>query len=470
MQARADNYSIPSGGNLYAGVPAPALDRPLSLIAAAPENSWVELTANRFDDAWSPADLRRAYPYDGSASTDSPARIMGAWSSAGIDAAGNVVIVGGGHANVMLGDVYQWDSSTGLWRCAFFGSRLSLVDSYPRYRSVDVNKTPVSAHCYGNNNWLPTLGLLYTGGGACAGDGGPHRVWGGTGNNERLRDAGGYTLSMTEAGTGKVAGETGSNVKYGAYASTDIDGAEAWKLRDWVALNGELASTGPSGVEVGRIEQGTAVGVPEGGRDCLYFEANGRMWKALIDANPANDTITRLTGLQNGLNNNNGALAFSPAHQVLLRPNGGTASGGRNDRRFFFVDLKDVSTSSGYKQITSLSNEDVTGFLSDTGLSKSCGVAYDPLLGKFVLWSRGRQPYLVNVPSGDPTPTTGWSVEAPTMDTETDAPSLTLETDDSGVIGKFKYAANLRCCIAVQGLTAGKVWALKLAGWTDPRG
>jgi hypothetical protein len=448
--------------------PPHPLDRALNLIAAAPDNSWVELTTNTFESAWSPADLRRAYPYDAGSAVDSPTRIMGAWSSCGVDPDGNIVLWGGGHANIMLSEVYRGSIQTGQWSCAYFGARLFQVDSFPTYRSIDANSTPVSSHCYGNNNWLPILGQFFTGGGAAAGDGSSLRVWGGTGNNTRLRDAGGFTLSMAQAGQGKVAGTTGSNIKFGAFASTDIEGANAWTLRDWAAINPELMTTGPSGNQCERIEQGTAVGV-EGGKDCIYFEANNRMWKAVVDANPSNDVVTRITGPQNALNNNNGALALSPDHQVLLRPNGGTASGGRDSRRFYFVDLKDLSLDLGYKQITSLTNEGVTGFLSDTGLNKSAGVCYHEHLGKFVLWSRGRQPYLISVPSGNPTPTTGWSVEAPTMDAVTPAPNETLEANDSGVIGKFKYAKNLRCPIAVQGLSAGKVWALKLAGWTDPR-
>ena len=445
--------------------PTLPLDRALDLLAAAPENSWVKLNTNRFDDAWSPADLRKSYPYGAGDATDPADRILGAWAAAAYDSTGHrFVCFGGGHANSECADVYQWSVESGQWSLAFNGARIVLTDPFPRYRAVDGNSSPVSAHCYGNINWLPTINRMYMAGGACWGDGAPHRVWSG---DTLLRDAGGYTLDMAQAGTGKVAGATGSNVKFGAFASTDLDGANAWTLRDWVAINGELATTGPTGVEVSRIEQGCAVGIPEGGRDCLYFEANNRLWKALVGADPAGDTITRITGLQSGANTN-GAMAYSRHHNVILKPNGGD----RAARRFFLIDLKDVSTSSAYKQITSLTNEGVTGFLTNTGLDKSCGIVYHEELRKFVVWMVGRQPYLINVPEGNPTPTTGWSVEAPTMDTGTPAPPTALSggsPNDRGVIGKFKYAPELRCPLAIEDINQGNVWALKLAGWVDPR-
>ena len=454
IRARGDG-SIPSD---------PLRDEVLDLIAAAPDNSWVQLNTNTFQSAWAPADLRQIYPYSGGVQPESPSAIIGKWGSIGWDSnRGRLVLWGGGHANIGLSEVYTWSCATRQWQLAFATTRLYQVDSYPTYRNVNNgNSGPISSHTYANNNYLPIIDRFYTGGGAGVGNGGSLPVWSG---DTRLRDAGGYTLDLTLAGQGYVATATGENIKYGAYASVDLPGANAWKLRDWGAINSATQTTGPSGNQLVRIESGTAY-AEEGGKDVLYWVGNDRLWRTVFnDDTPANDQITQWTGLQNA-RESNGAIAYSPDHQIVLIPNGR-----RTDQRlFFFVDLKlGPNTSVGWTSIFSMTGDSASGFIGANGLTTSSGIAYDQHKGAFVLWMKGRQPWLIYPPSGNPTPNTGWSVVGPTMDTGTTCPTDTLDANDSGVIGKFKYAPDLRCCVAVEGITNGNVWALKLAGWTDPR-
>lgn len=454
-----DSYGVASGGVIAAGRtrhPNAVLD----LIAAAPANSWIKLNTNTFQSAWSPSDLRATYPYSGT--VDSPSLILGAWGSMGWDSRhSRAIVFGGGHANIGINEVYHWSAYTRQWENSFLATRLYQVDSYPSYRSVDGNASPVSSHTYSNNNYLPVLDRFYTGGGAAYGNGGPLSVWSG---DTFLRHAGGFTLDMSLAGQGYVGGVTGSNIKYGSYASIDIPGANAWKLRDWGLNNPATLTTGWNGNALDRIEGGTVV-VKENNHDVMYWLGNSRLWRTeFVDDNSDNDIVTQISGYENGFASN-GAMAIDPVKRVILKPNGRYPQ----LRLFHMLDLDAASTASGFQSITSMTGDSQTGFIGDFGLTTSSGIAYDENKGCFVLWMKGRQPWLIYSPSGSPTPTTGWEVIQPTMDTGTTCPPEDIGTNNSGVIGKFRYAPDLKCCVCIENTTEGNVWALKLSGWQDPR-
>ena len=334
-----DSYTCASGGRVSAGRGGYP-DEVLDLIAAAPANSWVKLNVATYESAWSESVARQGYPYSGPSTPDSPSRALGAWASAGWDARrSRFVVCGGGHANSGSNEVYQWSAYTRRWHLAFYGTALHQVDAYPTYRPVDGNSSPVSSHCYGNNNYLPTIDRFYLGGGAMYGNGGPLNVWSG---DTALRSAGGFTLDLAQAGTGKVAGVSGSNIHYSTF-NADLDGANAWQLRDWGALNPAVLTTGWNGNILERIECGSAV-AHENGHDVLYWSGNGRMWRTeFVDSNPANDLVTQITGAQNA-RESNGAMAYDPTRRVLLMPNGRRA----DQRLFFMVDLDSASTASGW--------------------------------------------------------------------------------------------------------------------------
>ena len=423
----------------------------LDLIAAAPENSWIKLNANTYQSVWSPADSRNSNP---------PARILGAWGSAGWDEKrSRFVVWGGGHANTSSNEVYIWSAYTRSWSHAFFDTQIHVVDSYPTYRSVDGNASPVSSHTYCGNIYLPVIDRFYTGGGAAAGTGGPLSVWDG---NTKLRYAGGYTLDLALAGQGFVAGLPGSNRKVGSFAAKELPGARAWKLRDWFdGRNATLAA------QVGdRIESG-AVATVEDGRDVIYTAISSRMWRIeIVDDNQENDIVTRVAGYQNE-RRTNGAMALDPVRRVIYMPAG---ESNPSVRKGYFVDLKIAPIPSTWGLVVQFDNEIESEFLSADGHSKSCGLVYYPPQGCFVQWSFGRQPWFIFPPDGSPTPSTGWRVEKPEMDMETDAPgNPDAAVPGAGAMGKFRYAPDLGCCVAIQNQTLGDVWALKLAGWTDPR-
>lgn len=456
-----ETYINPVSGGVIAAGRSVRPNRALDLIAAAPANSWVKLNVNTFQSAWSPSDLRVAYPYITN-TVESPRAILGCWASMGWDAKrSRAIVFGGGHGNIGLNEVYYWSAYDGMWRLGYNSTQLYQVDTYPSYRSLDGNSSPISSHCYNNNQYLPTIDRFYTGGGAAVGNGGSLNVWAG---DTKLRNAGGYTLDMTLAGQGYVGGVTGTNIKYGSYSSTNLPGANAWKVRDWGLNNTDVLTTGSNGNQLERIECGSVV-TKENSHDVLYWLGNGRLWRTeFVDDAFENDIITRISGYENGFVAN-GAMAIDPVRRVILKPNGG-----RPDLRLFhMLDLDAASQSAGFNSITSMTGDSQAGFVGTSGLTSSSGIAYDAHQGCFVLWMKGRQPWLIYAPAGSPTPTAGWEVVMPTMDTGTTCPPDALDANDRGVIGKFRYAADMRCCVCIENIDDGNVWALKLAGWTDPR-
>ena len=88
-----------AGGSASAqSAPPPyVLSNPLlPIIVQTPENGWVRVNINRFQDVWTPDDLE---PFQG-ALNRSPSRIIYAWSGFGWDTnRGDLILYGGGHAS-----------------------------------------------------------------------------------------------------------------------------------------------------------------------------------------------------------------------------------------------------------------------------------------------------------------------------------------------------------------------------------
>lgn len=441
-------YSAGAGKILAAGqqiYPHASLD----LIAAAPENSWIKLNTNTFQSAWSPADSRWM---TGGNAAEGPDAITRCWASFGWDSNhSRLVIWGGGHANSWANEVYTWSAHTRQWAHAFYCTDMVTALGKP----VDGNNSPVSSHTYANNVYLPILDRFFIGGGAAQPGGGPFRVWDG---DTPAGFAGGFTLDLALAGQGFVGGLTGSNCTHGTWTGKVIPGAKAWKLRDF--WDGRSAQA-PTSLQPSRIEHGAIV-TEENGHDVMYGVIASRMYRVeFVDDNQENDIISMVAGYD-PYQYTNGAAAFDPVRRIIAMPTGSTTN-----RRLNFVDLKvapDLGASWPY--VASYPDEVALGYMDVH--HKYCGFAHYPAGDCFVYWRNGRQPFLIHPPAGNPTPTTGWTISKPAMDAGTDAPPE-IEQDTYYVSGKFRYAPDLGCCIAVRHEYNGDVWALKLAGWTDPR-
>lgn len=445
------HYSAPAGRPLAAGrliYPHATLD----LIAAAPPNAWIRLNTNRFVDAASPADSRWV---TGGSGPESPQAIMRSWAGVAWDnRRQQLVLWGGGHANSWANETYVWSAFTREWSLAYYCTDVVMSPGRP----VDGNHSPQSSHTYSSNQYLPILDRFFTGGGAEQPGGAAMRVWDG---DTAIRFAGGYTLDMSLAGQGFVGGLPDSNCKHGTWAGISLPGARAWKLRDF--WDGRDVNA-PAWLQPSRIEHGAAV-TEENGHDVMYAVITSRLFRIeFVDDDPEHDLVSQVAGYEPD-QHTNGATAYDPVRKLLVIPTGNSTS-----RRLNFVDRKAVPhLGMPWSYVASYPDEVALGYMG--AHHKYGGIAHYPPGDCFVYWHKGRQPFLIHPPNGNPTPTTGWTLTRPVMDTETEAPpDDESSTNTVGVSGKFRYAAELGCCLAVRGDNDGNVWALKLAGWTDPRG
>lgn len=439
---------------------APPLSAVLSLLAAAPSDSWVRLNAdkNTLSSVFPPNDLRALY--GGSPAPAEP--IQACWPSIGWDSNRHqLVLWGGGHANTSANEVYTWRCEDRNWQLAFLPSEM-VGTGGAEYRSVD-QTTPVSSHTYGNNNFLPLIDRFITLGGAAYNSGQLFKIYDET-TNAALRYAGAYTLDLALAGTGKVGGITGSNNKRGAYVGVNIEGANAWELRDWYS-GGQSAGI----VGAARTDNGTAY-LQHNGHDALLVTAGNRnVWLVEFPSNDWHDDIAYRVGGQGAWSGQGqGQMAYSPAHQVLM-----STTDGANAAMVEFLDLKRTwSEWNGWRSITLAAGAARDEFVALN--IRWCGVVFNPIKGCFTIWNMGSQVWEIYPPAtvGGVTPDVGWTVVKPTMDTSGTQPRSNYITSgvngETGIIGKFRWAPDLNAAVTTFGNQAGEVWAYKPAGWTYP--
>ena len=456
------------------------LDNVLNIISAAPAESWVQLNSNQMSTVYPPTDYRPLF----TSSVSEPARIQGAWPSFAWDHVGHrIIMYGGGHANCSSNEVYTWSAATQLWSLAFYPSEQVIVAAAAgRARSVDFNGTPDSSHTYGNNQFLPTLNRFMTLGGAAYNSGDPLGFWDSAAPSATspLRTAGAYLLDMAQANTGKVAGATGSNPHRNTTIGVDLAGANAWAIQDWFSLPTTNRPRFGGVDHVDHINCGAVV-TQENGHDVAYFSVvsgSRHVWRCeFVDSNFANNIFTYVAAP--GPDNTafgQGPLAFDPTARVIVKILG-TGGGGGNaanaSAAIQFVDLKRTLGSTNAWRAATIAGAALTEFLTVNLYSGS--ITFNPVKGCFVIWSMGAQVWEIYAPAGNPTPDTGWSLVKPTMATGVGAPRSnfifgtgTLD-DETGLIGKWRWANDLRCGVTTFGNRTGEVWAYKPTGWIDPR-
>jgi hypothetical protein len=468
---RPTSYSVASGAGVYAGIAGPLAA--LALIAPAPEESWVQLNAgkNQFQDVFPPEDLRPMF----GVSPSQCAGTLTCWPSFALnDVGGELYAWGGGHANQSDASFYKWSYATLNWSRVYVSPEMENLTSINSnvWRAVD-NITQASSHTYGNNNYLPIIGRFFSFGGAAYNTGGALAVYSSDGLTN-LRPLGGFSVDMTLGGEFKLAGATGSNVKRGAYTGVNLEGANAVTLHDWFGRADwtQTPSTGTGGATrwFDHTETGTAYRVV-GGKDALLYTARstgggGRsIWQVVFnDTNQANDSFTRLSGVDGDASSGQGAIAHSPTHDLVLTPLLGQSSG----EYLRFVDLKLGTGGSNTWQTPTLSGADLTEFQALN--LRDMGIVWNTVKGCFTLWAYGKQVWEVYPPSGNPTPTTGWSLVKPTMNAAAGPPAKVTSgaLTETGIIGAFRWSARLNGPLTALGGNAGAVWFYKSTGWTAP--
>ena len=467
----ADSYSVGSGGYIAAGRHRFTHNALLDLIKAAPDGSWLKANTNTFQSQWPSTDYLPLF----GAGPGVPTAIIRAWSGFGWDSKNHrLVIFGGGHANYSGNDTYIWDAVTRQWTLAFYPS--DVKTNATGHETIDGPlHSPVASHTYCNNNYLPLLDRFITFGGAAHSSGGPFLITDGGGATLRMLP-GGYTCNLAQSGQGKVGGLAGSNVKRGSTAAVNLDGANAWYPRDWL-LDHPQASLAAN---MTRHVNFFTIYHEEGGKDVLYVGASSggttpHLFKVQYnDAdNYLTDSITHVGQAWSNTGVDTGA-AFDPVNNTVVYL-------GTSSYPLYGWDL-DYSgpTNHNFRVAPAgITGPDAAEFLS-VGVA-DMGLLYDPVRGYFVSWDRGGRVWSIETPTGDPIPETGWVVTKIADPEVGDLRPMTavelgegqpIENDqelDRGVCGKWKYAPDMDCYVALQGSFSGNIWLYKPAGWNDPR-
>lgn len=460
-----------SGGVIAAGRHRFSHNALLDLIADAPNASWLQANTNTFQSQW-PAD--DYLPMFGAGPGD-PQAIIRAWSGFGWDSKNHrLVIFGGGHANYSGNDTYIWDAVTRQWTLAFYPSDVKTNST--GHETVDGPlHSPIASHTYCNNNYLPLLDRFITFGGAAHSSGGPFLITDGGGATLRMLP-GGYTCNLAQAGQGKVGGLTGSNVKRGSSLGVDLAGANAWYPRDWLLDHPQAALA----ANLTRHVNFFTIYHEEDGKDVLYVGASSggttpHLFRVQYnDAdNYLTDSITHVGQAWSNTGVDTGA-AFDPVNNTVIYLGSGTYP-------IYGWDLDYASATNHNFRVApaGITGPDAAEWLAN-GVA-DMGLLYDPIRGYFVSWDRGGRVWSIEVPVGDPIPESGWVVTKikDTAVGET-RPATALELGygqvpendqemDRGVCGKWKYAPDMDCYIALQGSFSGNIWLYKPIGWQDPR-
>ncbi|MFT4614312.1 MAG: hypothetical protein ACI9NT_001457 [Bacteroidia bacterium] len=405
-----------------------------------PENGWVRLNQNNFSDAWTPLAQRPTPPL--APNVGSPHSIIDAWSSMAWDSRrGNLIFWGGGHANYPGNEVYRWQADSLLWERASLPS--DVVGVSPTisilYETVDgPMNAPIAAHTYDNSEYLPIVDRFITFGGAAFDTGGFFQMLDGS-------RTGPYLWDPNKADANAVGGDTGSQVKPFLYPS--VLGANMWQNRD------NLQPQSPSDPKPGTAYHGFIEGATgystENGRDVVYIHSGTNLFKYTIY-----DVV--FPGLD----------AYELMGQWFTQPFTGQGAGAHNpDRNIFLRSAKGLFTfwrldNPGATNYNTNFLPQVQGGTFDFANLLSYGMDYDPVRQHYILWN-GTNPVWKLLPPAD-LDNDQWTLVKETPQSPT---SPALAPNHTGILGKWKYAAELDVFFGAFDYNAGQIWAYKPENW-----
>lgn len=435
----------------FAAGPLVSVHAPLhNAIELMPEGSWAQVSTNTFNSVWTPASQRPVF-YVTTGGNPTPYKIIAAWSSYGWDTRrGDLIIYGGGHGNYSGNDVYRWRSSTLKWERIALPSEVAKIPAIDQgWLSFDgPDHSPVSAHTYDNNLYLPVVDRFVTFGGASFNTGGPylHEVEYQPGT---YRVTGPYLLDPSRADGEKVGGKTGSHVQR-VSPYPDIVGAGMWENRD---IHKHLAGYPLPKNHV----NGCTAYAEEYGRDVVYISGGNdrHLYRYVVGEinDPLSDSIEKV-----------GQYFYGPTGQMTCALD--SAAGiflktGPVTKPFTFWDLSNASATNRDKVVEL--NDSINTFLgwltaNNLNINK-CALDHDPIRNRFLMWCGGGTVWSILPPSTKEA--AGW-VMAQLPPSVTDAPTTAVET---GVLGKWRYIPGYDVFIALQDSTLGNVWVYKPVGW-----
>lgn len=458
--------------------------------AVAPtEWAWVQDNINTAESIFPPVGLS-----DDFAGGTTHQYIIAAWGGYVWNNRANAAEMNGtGHSAAGLTEWLRWQGN-GSWRLSFYGAeQVSCGGGNGEYhRSVDFNSTPPAQHPYDTQCFGRIRGVVYQGYAGVFNQGQPPRVWdpafpgiqpNGPDGLPGLRRPGIFEISMTQACTGKVVGQTGSNPARGAFAGTVLPGANAAKLHDWYGPGGANPTFDGFVQGVG-IEASMAYSDEVPGKDSFYW-VGGTKWvihTTINNSNPNSSThvVVGRESTAYGQGRGSVQIALDPVRRVIVVV---TNDQDTNPGCVAFMDLtRPWGFANAWRSATLTGNPaDIAEFLALNRLDM--GVQHDPVSGKVLAYNGlGRQVWAFTPPApvGGVTPDTGWALEKLPMNASLPAPPATADPLNTvgnvpgaemiiGVNGKWKYAPGLRSFLFIEGARPGRTWRLLGPNYTDPR-
>ncbi|MBS0444769.1 MAG: hypothetical protein JSR59_02355 [Proteobacteria bacterium] len=432
-----------------------------ALLQPLPEQAWVRLNLNLFQAAW-PSQDSQALMDSGRIST--AGAIIYAWSSFALDdARGRIMLWGGGHANTNDNSMYFWNASTRRWTQAFLPTDNFQSPTTGLWVNVEPwDKSPPSAHTYGNNAYLPVLDRFITFGGAAWNTG--HAFYVHADDGTEIRPLPCYTADLSKAEIGDVGGTTGTNVQRNTTAGLILTGANAWTPRDYLL---DHPATTATAYLAGHL-QAFVAGRTENGHDVLYVSGSTQVGASgnnnlirieFIDLDYHHDLVTivgkgggNLCSDQGGAFDtvNNFVLACGYPSQPIEGWNLDTASPTN-----LSINVPDSAIGGGgiASYIAAMN-----AHYAVRNQSYGMGILFDSERARFVMWGGLPQLWTTSTPADL---VNGWIVEELPAALN-DAPQYGAET---GVHGKWKYSALMDCYIGIVDPTNGDVWAYKPENW-----
>ncbi len=418
-----------TGGGGGDGVVSQALWNKLVTIT---EGGWGRLNDNTFRSVWPDAADAAQGGY--------PRSVIQAWSSMAWDSNRNDLIFwGGGHANYGGNEVYRFDADTLMWERASLPTRNTATANPVVTETVDGPlHSPVSSHTYDNNEFLPIADRFVTFGGAAWNSGSAFVITDASGGT---RVTGPYFWNPAKADANKVGGLSGTGT------DPSRAGGQMWDNRDSVH--------NPDGSNPRPFVNGTTAYAEIDGKDVIFISdrPTGGLWKYTVhDVDDASKDTWEKVGRGWEVFDGAGTGAYSTADNLYIRS---------ANKTFTYWDLD--TAGAGNRNVI-FTPTDLSGGFTMSALT---GMDYDAGRDRFLLWSGTRDVWELKAP--EIIGRDGWTVKkvAAGAAGPTGVPDVsTVDGNTTGILGKWKYVADLDLFLGVHDHNSGDIWAYKPHDWS----
>jgi hypothetical protein len=431
----------------------PDLKQLISILKATPEKGWVRVNINQIQDVFTPTGLLVSTDKAPDSNPWGPRGIIGAYSGFAWDSRrGDLIIYGGGHANYGGNDVYRWHGTTLKWERASLPSDVTTLDPIPWLTVDGPNASPMSEHTYDNNIYLPIVDRFLTFGGAAFGNGEPYLIPDPNGDvvesGKTYRHTGPYFFDPARADGNKVGGKTGSHSQW-QNPNLWVIGGEMWENRD-------VPKNIPGAYFQRHFLEGSTGYTQQNGKDVVFVHgAYALLSKYTINNidDPTKDTWEQVGVGGDASGGGPAVSAYLPTLNLYVRISPKLFSywnlstpGPTNPNVPFVPNGGFVPTSTG---------------LFNYGLG-DYGMDYDAPRNRFLLWEGGGDVWALYPPAV--VSPNGWNILKLTSTTA----QIPDDAAGSGILGKWKYIAEIDAFMTLQDWYAGNIWIYKPENWHEP--